>query len=430
MQKQRVLQRDLGDGNYSNSSAWVEMTDRSPEFYWRALGNINSYPSASYTPLCSVPFVGLEFTSSERPKGRYMSDMFHTRSYYRDWHTSDIQTWNHPTYYCYRSRRRVTNWWESYRYSDMAGIPTEYDGYIAVPSDFSARAWATLQPRFEGEISMLNFLYELKDLKPLIKYVSKFNFSRLTRDMRKVLQSVRTDPSKPIAEAHLVNEFAIKPMLSDIGAILAQIYTKVADAQKNFGDVGSTFQKSHYSESQVLQSDSEYNAGKYDMWSTHMWRVPRRRTLRYTATLRYKYKYTQRPAWEAFTRYWGLDLNAEALWNAIPFSFLIDYFIKIGDSLHAAARDPNVSLTEYEYSESSLIQSYSGILVRPAVKVPYIFVNNKRFDSGEVLLSGYTGEKFRRVVTEPNKGIALPRLANKLSVGQLQNMAALTRCFL
>lgn len=430
MQKQRVLQLDLGDSSYTNSSNWVKKTDQSPDFYWRALRDINSLPGVNSTLPCSVPFVGLEFTSSDRPKGRYMSDMFHTRSLYRDWHTSDIQTWPSAQYYAYRSRWRATDLWLSYRYSDMAGIPTEYDGYIVVPSDFSARAWATLQPRFEGEISMLNFLYELKDLKPLIKYVSRFNFSRLTRDMRKVLQSVRTDPSKPIAEAHLANEFAIKPMLSDIGAIIAQIHAKVADAQNTFGEVGSTFQKRHYSENHVLQSDGEYNAGGYDSWSTHVWRVPRRRTLRYTATLRYKYKYTQRPAWEAFTRYWGLDLNAEALWNAIPFSFLIDYFIKIGDSLHAAARDPNVSLTEYEYSESSLIQSYSGILVRPAAKVPYIFVNNQRFDSGEVLLSGYTGEKFRRVVTEPNKGIALPRLANKLSVGQLQNMAALTRCFL
>lgn len=278
---------------------------------------------------------------------------------------------------------------------------------------------------------MLNFLYELKDLKPLIKYVSKFNFAKLNRDMRKVLQSVRTDPSKPLAEAHLANEFAIKPMLSDITEIFNQIFATVTSAQNKFSEAGSTNQKRHYSEGAVLDNVGAWCLSGYDSWSTHVWRVMGRRTVTYTATLRYNYKYTQRPGWDAFTRYWGLDLNAEAVWNAIPFSFLVDYFVKIGDSLHAAAHDPNVLLTEYEYCESSLIASMSGILVRSSTDVPYIYVNNKRFEGREILLSGYSGEMYRRVVTEPNKGgLVIPRLANKISVGQLQNMAALTRCFL
>ena len=80
-------------------------------------------------------------------------------------------------------------------------------------------AYATMQPRFEGEISMINFIVELKDFKSLAKFLLNKPLRKLSNMFRRwKYKSIakKFDLSKPLAEAHLTNEFALKPLLSDI----------------------------------------------------------------------------------------------------------------------------------------------------------------------------------------------------------------------
>jgi len=234
--------------------------------------------------------------------------------------------------------------------------------------------------------------------------------------------------SKPAARIHLLNEFAIKPLLSDLAHILAQLDDVIAEAEKEFKLAGEETQKSHYSETYV----HDQNMINYYSTNEKTWGM--RVSSKFAATLSYKYRYTCREGLAAFAKYWGLNSNFEAMWNMIPFSFLWDYFNKVAQAIHAMEIDPNVDILPYQYCESVLNESTSGT---------YCWQNNSRITSMSMVLDGklvkdttqpifvhgLRSSHYERKLTLPNKGTALPRIASP-SWTQKTNMLALARVFL
>jgi hypothetical protein len=136
---------------------------------------------------------------------------------------------------------------------------------------------------------------------------------------------------------------------------------------------------------------------------------------------------------DAFVKYWGLSPSAETFWNAIPWTFVFDYFVKIGDSIHAMEIDQNVDLRMTDYAESLLTTSTTGTHLLPGDSSIYRFlmVDDQILPkvSYPRLISGTKGTIYERQVTSPNFGPALPRL--KLPSGkQSAVMASLVRCIL
>jgi hypothetical protein len=294
-----------------------------------------------------------------------------------------------------------------------------------------------MQPRFEGEISMLNFLYELKDFKDIMKHAAKFDYraisdnlrklkSNFLRQKRKGLNGAPFDPSLPAANIRLVYEYAIKPTLSDVSTILNQLGIIVREAQQEFQLAGEESQKSHYSEEIIHTNSVVRKAASYGEGNLN--------SSRFTATLSYKYDYAMRSDIDAFMTYWGLSGTWEAFWNAIPFSFLADYFCKIGKAVHMMERDRNVSLTTDQYCESVLNDSSYGVFTFADSTVKeQAWVINGKYRNGPlatpVFISGLRSTIFHRVLTHPNKGTATPRFSVP-TWGQKLNMLALARCFL
>lgn len=300
-----------------------------------------------------------------------------------------------------------------------------------------ARAWHNMQPRFEGKISLINFLYELKDFRDIAKYVLKNG--QAIKDLRKLLDALAgyrhknlhpTDPTRGIATAILVNNFAIQPLIKDITTMFNQMNIIVREAQQQFQESGSDFQKSHYSEEiHRVDSRSAQTANNNYWYSSGFLR-----TTKFTATLRYKYDYSMRDTIDAWMKYWGLCGSFEAFWNMIPFSFLVDYFVRIGNSIHAMEHDPRVTLTEYHYGESLKTLFWNGITTRRDPRLKVLVVDGKVFlqadgNIPETLLSGIEGSMYSRVPRTPYYGPATPRL--KLpSTTQTLNICALLRCLL
>lgn len=296
----------------------------------------------------------------------------------------------------------------------------------------SSRAWWSMQPRFEGEISMLNFIYEMKDFRDIAKYAlrlrSGFMWDNLLESLRKSLPECAAQPTKTAAQLHLVNAFAIKPLVADLLAIDQMLLKTVDDAQSQFAESGSKFQKKHYSE--IINQAGSWTNGEYNDSNMRFMKYGNVTVDRFTATLRYQYKYNVRSNWVAFMRYWGLRPTAEVIWNAVPFSFIVDYFIKIGNSLKAMELDPNVMLTRYQYCESVKRTLNAGAVgrVHPYVKV--LFIDDvEQTDYEDIPLSGYFGSVYSRVTCQPNRGLYLPRTTWP-NGAQALNMAALLRCFL
>lgn len=325
-----------------------------------------------------------------------------------------------------------------FRTPSPALYPYALRNIVHPTTDFQAaraRAWHNMQPRFEGKVSMINFLYELKDFRDIVKYLFRPDNNRALKDIRKLFNKKRPDlvpkdPTRGLATAVLVNNFAIQPLIKDLAAMLQQANIIVREAQQQFCESGSQFQKSHYSE-EIHRIDSRTKYTNNNYWYAY----GQLQNTIFTATLRYKYDYTMRNTIDAWMKYWGFCGSFEAWWNMIPFSFLVDYFVQIGNSIHAMEHDPHVRLTEYEYGES-LRTTYRFGYSTTGDPRHHVFVLDgnvylkARGDKiGDRLYAGIQGSIYTRTPTYPYYGPATPRL--KLpSTTQMLNMGALLRCLL
>lgn len=315
------------------------------------------------------------------------------------------------------------------------------DSHLVLPTVDTApcswRAWYHLQPRFESEIGMLNFVYELKDFRDIARYALKnlgsSQLANLLRTLRKSFPEIASQPTKTAAELNLINQFAIKPLISDLCSIGQALMVLVSDAQQLYAESGSKFQKKHYSE--VLNQPAPLTPGENNTTYYNWMEYGNQTKDVFTATLRYQYKYNVRDHLAAFTQYWGLRPTAEVIWNMIPFSFLVDYTIKIGQSLHALELDPNTILTKYQYCESVKRSLMAGCVGRedPKGKTHHFFLDEEYIGDSAGLagrpVSGYFGKVYHRYVTKPQHGLYVPRTSWP-SGQQAINMAALLRCFL
>lgn len=317
------------------------------------------------------------------------------------------------------------------------GSFSDYDGA-------SRRAWWAMQPKFEGEISMLNFIFELKDFRRLAKSLVGLRspaliaqkMRNLQHKLRRYLWETRSasvprnglgtlkDALSLASQARLSSEFAIKPLIKDLATILYQSGTIVRDAQERFSSQGEDVQTRHYSETNELNENVISYGNKYNLH----YMLAHREIETFTASMDFTYKYSMRNDSDAFLRFWGLQGTYEALWNMIPFSFVVDYFAQVGKAIKYMSVDPNVKLVPLNYCES-LARVYSSGYVATGDSRAFIACNGKSFLPRGTLLTGFHGSTYQRKLCSPNKGAALPRL--KLPSGsQGINMAALVYSFL
>lgn len=330
-------------------------------------------------------------------------------------------------------------WRRSIPFTDLSSLPTGEPAWAAAEGS-QRRAWWSMQPRFEGEVSMLNFIFELKDFKELMHIAGKTpygwadKYSRLGRKMHSMVKDYKTltvvpttawSASKIWANLRLANEFALKPLIKDIKAITDQLTVTAEAAQDEYVKRGLEPQISHFSETLDESFAGTWGTKNEQSWFTGMYQ----KTL-FTATMEYRYNTDLRSGAELFKRYWGLNTTGGVLWEATPFSFLADYFIKIGKAIHAMDLDPNTHTTMMQYCESLSQQNAKCVGCLPAEShvTRFYCPSDKHFAdyTGFRPVSGIEWTFYNRRVTYPNKGSALPRITVP-SKGQQMNMLALVR---
>ena len=308
-----------------------------------------------------------------------------------------------------------------------SGSPQRVDSHLTLQTAFAAnRAWWTMQPRFEGKISLINFLIELKDLKSLAKH--GYKIMHKLGNLRKTLNHYRRnptyDPTKACAKVYLEYQFGIAPLLKDLSIIWKQMSDIVREVQDEFAAKGQSDDgiTSHYTETLASTTSVKFGSGnnRYIQTGTVKETI-------FTATMQFNYDYKLREGFEAFTKYWGLSGSAEAFWEAIPFSFLADYFVKIGKAIHAMEVDPNVKIYEHKYCESIKTTFTSGVHVgKTDPGIVTLVVDGK--STNHALVAGYSGKKYNRAPCSPRKGLYIPRINNRgLSNDQKTIIGALIR---
>lgn len=353
------------------------------------------------------------------------------------------QAYNRPNYYYCAPFMRL-------------GVPTGFTGSQATPQnpnsywvhvdDAQRRAWWSMQPRFEGEFQALNFLYELKDFKDIAKGIMKINPKRVLDNVKSLkrklayaqkqvaqgslAKNVLTTASaatKTMAEVHLTKQFAVDPTVRDLTTLHGQLVTLVNQVQQEFFDRGQDKQTSHYSET-VEETSSLLLGATNNYWKL----TGSRSSVVFTATMEYRYEYEMRSWFDALKRYYGLNVNALVVWNALPFSFVLDYFYKVGQAIDFMNVDPNVELRLMQYCESLLVKATAGTHYADDPRASVLIDGGSGLKEGQVrpitgeLIAGYEGTWYIRRVTTPNKGMATPRLSLP-SAKQMTNLVALVR---
>lgn len=230
--------------------------------------------------------------------------------------------------------------------------------------DISGDAFVSMYPEVETEVSLVNFIYELKDLRKLAS----------TLNSVKRVWNLLLGRGKPtykmgdITDVYLANEFGVQPLVSDIRSIIGSAQNIQTKFLKYFGDQNKVLRR-HYTrryhpDSVPWSLSSEFDT-PYGSPTTHRGKhtcgVPE---VTYTATMVYSYSLpglgplSGHALTDVYRELYlldlyGVQLNPRIIWDAIPFSFVVDYFVRVGDWLDQfKKRNLNPDVVVWEWIES------------------------------------------------------------------------------
>lgn len=388
-------------------------------------------------PIISQPLGYQSFVSSKNPYPEWnsLTNFKQTGFSYPYW---DVQSrLTKPTQITFLTGReaRPSVWAGNFRSeASLRGI---------IPSDTSfasARAWNTMQPRFESDANLVVTLAEMPEMVALSSLFKaegtkrlSAQYATLTKSL-KIPQLIRTAPklalsglSKVMADQWLWVSLAIMPTLSDLATIADTLSQNVDTAQNEFATRGDG-NTQHYTET-LYESDS-LTPGL----GNKFYRLSGSRSkVTFTASMNYGYKYRMRNHVDALRKYLGGDITVAAMYELVPLSFLLDYFFTLGSAIDAMERDPNVSdLRVFNYSESVLstitVGNFSDTSARN-VALPIINGEIDKVRRGIKPIAGCTSSLYRRVLTTPNKGTYIPKFKSP-STKQAWTSLAVLRMFI
>lgn len=203
---------------------------------------------------------------------------------------------------------------------------------------FANRAFDIMRPSLEGGLSVPNMLYELKDFKSLWRTVANRGGLRKGEAFPAYVKRMFPNWKQILAKSHLTWEFAIKPLISDVTALVEGLQ-KVQDQIKQFQSRAGKPQTRHYSEvveftpPSYTWSYTTDNRGINYIWSkTPKVEVTRCATMRYTYSIPTMDDMFSRIM--AYAASFGFNpFRLSNYWNAIPWSFVVDWVVDIGDLL-------------------------------------------------------------------------------------------------
>lgn len=189
------------------------------------------------------------------------------------------------------------------------------------------------------ELSLPNFLLELDDIQKLWPQLKR-NMA-LWRSIASKSGFATQSTAKILAGDHLAYSFGVKPLLGDIG-VMREILLRLLAKLKAFDDLAGKITSNQKTIlSQTITKTGTFNQGGNVQYPVFWYGVlnqtkkvgltfqarPRDATKGYTLILR------------ALLDALGFELNPRILWDAIPFTFVLDWFFDTGSWLERHKHD-------------------------------------------------------------------------------------------
>lgn len=251
--------------------------------------------------------------------------------------------------------------------------PTSLEPTPLTLAGFNARAFQAMEPSFEEDIHLTNFVLELVDVKRLLMLGAKWvgmikSFGYSTSAFRRLTKGQTIHALlKEVANAHLSLSFGIKPFVREV-LQMHNVLTGLSDRIADFMARRGVPQVRHYRE--ILYDDSStQDDGPCmgpDVQATR--KIVRTGKVTAHATMYYTYDcpdiVTLGQKVDVLRDLLGLRFGFAQVWEAIPFSFVVDWFIKVQDFLEQL-NEPlfKVNLTVTDYCISHKVVSTTEALI-------------------------------------------------------------------
>jgi len=201
-----------------------------------------------------------------------------------------------------------------------------------------AQGMQALMPGIKPKLSLINSLIELKDLKTIAKTIS--GAIALLKGAFTSNGSVARSAVAASADVYLQQEFNAKPLVRDVFNIYKAL-TNVREQLDKLYRNELKYITAHWqipltdfanvSESKTLKS-GDYYGGHLLSRSTNI------KEARFCITVDYAYDLRgisrERALVDGMLDYLGVNLNPAIIWNAIPWSFVIDWMLGISQWLN------------------------------------------------------------------------------------------------
>jgi hypothetical protein len=251
-------------------------------------------------------------------------------------------------------------------------VEGEDGSFVPPPNDLinlTHRALAQMLPIIKAELSVPNFLVELKDFKrPLQRATEYFRSGVFINAIRKLgLRSNETFQQllRRAAGNYLNLSFNILPFISDVGKIRLAM-SRTERRLNDFITRSGSPQSRHFNlflhefpdrdDPEVSGVSATSNSFWDDCYSASSRKVTYEEST-FHAQIQYNYNYTgyqlENARMLAQLDAFGFNLNPAIIWNAIPWSFVVDWMAGVGpylDSLKTENMKPVINIRRYLWS--------------------------------------------------------------------------------
>jgi len=177
----------------------------------------------------------------------------------------------------------------------------------------------------EGEKTVMSLISIFSRLIRIIKRIKKLDFRYLKREISK----------EQLANRYMEIRYALRPLMYDAKGLVAALQTKASSKPLRLTFRGGA---QYFDSDQDVTTTSRTNTNSvgvytYDEVRTKSWS----NTISVRAGV-----LTELDKLDAL-KIWGIDKPLETVWELVPFSFIIDWFINIGDTISAWAPDVGFS---------------------------------------------------------------------------------------
>lgn len=243
-----------------------------------------------------------------------------------------------------------TCWIAQKSWNNAAWGLAEQDSLASIRT-LSSEAVQGMWPEVESQISSLNFAIELPETKDILRTIKDYGL--FLRNNKKSLRDV----IRQLSAGHLTNEFGIQPLIGDIQGLSLAMRRARQDADRILRNENKDL-VSHWRRWKTYPALTGYQTHFNDANGLTRFRLEVAASRgKYTATMRYRYRL---PDYDRKFIYalakldaLGLTLNAATVWNALPWSFVVDWVLRVGDFLDqfkVRGVEPIVEITDFCHS--------------------------------------------------------------------------------